>query len=178
MTLRHPILNNDLTRHDRKRWDVALSIITAAFRGRNGDLADVERMAHELRVGISNVNLYIQDNTSQVCPNCREVCCINKHGYYDYQDLIYITALALTMPQYREGVEDTAPCQFLSETGCSMERSIRPFRCNWHFCSELIAFMNSGSAKPFREFNNKFRELQSLRQEMVDQFFTILSTRS
>ena len=149
-------------------------MISLLFEHRNGDLMGTRRMALALRSKIYGVDLFIQENTAQVCPDCRTVCCINKHGYYDHQDLIYISALGLLMPMYREGVEDTAPCQFLSETGCRIERSIRPFRCNWHFCSELITFMNSGPAKPLREFNNRFRELQAMRQEMADQFFQLL----
>jgi hypothetical protein len=175
MALRHQLLNDDLIWHDRKRWYEALSLITNLFERHKGELAEVERIALALRNKIDGVDRFIQENTAQVCPDCRKVCCINKHGYYDHQDLIYITALALTPPQYGAGIEDVAPCQFLSETGCGIERSLRPFRCNWHFCSELIAFMNSGPPKPLREFNNKFRELQSLRQEMADRFFLILT---
>jgi hypothetical protein len=178
MTLRHPILNDYLTWHDRKRWNEALSLITNLFEQRKGDLAEVERIAVKLKNKIDGIDRFIQENTAQVCPDCRTVCCINKHGYCDHQDLIYIAALGLTPSLYGEEIKDTAPCQFLSETGCKIERSIRPFRCNWHFCSELIAFMNSGPAKPLREFNNKFRELQSLRQEMADQFFRILSQKT
>ncbi len=177
MALRHPILNDDLTWHDRKSWDEALSLITQLFGRRTVDLMEIRRMTLALKSKIDGVDLFIQENTAQVCPDCRKVCCINKHGYYDHQDLVYITALGLAPPRYREGIEDTAPCQFLSETGCRIERSLRPFRCNWHFCSELIAFMNSGPAKPLREFNDKFRELQALRQEIADRFFLILQKR-
>ena len=175
MALRHLLLNDDLSWHDRKRWYEALSLITTLFEHSNSDLASVERIAFELSSKIEGVDRFIQDNTAQVCPDCRKVCCINKHGYYDHQDLVYITALGHTPPIYREGIEDAAPCQFLSETGCRIERSLRPFRCNWHFCSELIAFMNSGPARPLREFNNSFQKLQTLRQEMADRFSLILT---
>ncbi len=175
MSVRHPILNDSLTWHDRAKWDEALSMISVLFSKRNGDLSEVRRIAKSLRTSIDAVDGFIQINTAQVCPGCMKVCCINKHGYHDYQDLVYITSLGLKPPPYREGIEDTAPCQFLSECGCTIERSIRPFRCNWHFCSELIAFMNAGPAKPLREFNLKFKELQALRQEMIDHFFGILS---
>jgi hypothetical protein len=35
--------------------------------------------------------------------------------------------------------------------------------------------MSAGPAKPLREFNLQFKELQALRQEMIDYFFDILS---
>ncbi|MGO9953066.1 MAG: hypothetical protein ACLPN1_12775 [Dissulfurispiraceae bacterium] len=153
-------------------------MITILFEQQDRGTQEIRRIALNLKDKIYSVDRFIQTNTSRVCPNCRKVCCINKHGYFDYQDLIYIVALGLTQPVYGEGFEDAGPCQFLSEAGCRIERSLRPFRCNWHFCSELIANMNEGPARSLRKFNNKFQELQSLRQEMVDQFFRILSKRS
>ncbi len=174
MKVPHPVLNESLTWHDRKMWNEALSLLATFFRQRKDDLSGVQRMASLLRAEIDAVDGFIQLNTSQVCPDCRKVCCINKHSYHDYHDLIYITLLGMTPPPYREDVDDADPCQFLSEYGCTIDRPIRPFRCNWHFCSELIAFMNSGPAKPMREFNLHFKELQALRQEMIENFFGLL----
>jgi len=178
MHVHHAVLNDDLTWHDNDKWNEALSLLRILSGHELDSLIRIREMAAALRGKIDDVDSFIQENTAQVCPACRKVCCINKHGYYDYQDLIYITALGLGPPSYGEGIDDTEPCQFLRETGCLIERSIRPFRCNWHFCSELIAFMNSGPAKPLREFNDKFRELQALRQAISDAFFSIVSKSS
>ncbi|HTZ18794.1 MAG TPA: hypothetical protein VMB78_10190 [Dissulfurispiraceae bacterium] len=167
-------MNDALTWHDKKMWAEALSMLAGVFSRRNGDVHEIRDLALSLRRKIDAVDGFIQANTAQVCPGCRKVCCINKHGYYDHQDLIYISALGLKPPPYREGISDTDPCQFLSEYGCTIDRSIRPFRCNWHFCNELIDHMNAGPAKPLREFNLQFRELQALRQEMTDHFFRVL----
>ncbi len=171
----HLLLNNELVWHDRKKWDEAVSLLRDLFAHHNSELSKMGCLAMALRGHIDAVDHFIQQNTAQVCPDCQKVCCINRHGYYDYQDLIYITALGLTPPLYGEGIVDTAPCQFLSECGCAIERSIRPFRCNWHFCTDLMVFMSSGPAKPLREFNLQFKELQALRQAMIDYFFDILS---
>ncbi|HMK55611.1 MAG TPA: hypothetical protein VK448_03125 [Dissulfurispiraceae bacterium] len=170
----HPILNSQLTWHDSKSWNEALLLINRAFVQNMEGLSEVVHIAGELRKEIDSVDGFIQKNTAKICPNCRKVCCINKHGYYDHHDLIYITALGLKPPAYGSGIKDTEPCQFLCATGCTIDRSIRPFRCNWHFCSELIDFMNSGPAKPLRAFNERFRALQTLRHEMVERFFEVI----
>jgi hypothetical protein len=178
MTRPHLILHDELTWHDREKWNEALSLLSDLFNHRNTTFSEMGRLAMALRGHIDAVDHFIQLNTAQVCPDCQKVCCINRHGYYDYQDLIYITALGLTPPSYGEDILDTDPCQFLSQYGCAIERSIRPFRCNWHFCTELIDFMSAGHAKPLREFNLQFKKLQALRQEMIDCFFVILSRDS
>jgi hypothetical protein len=169
------ILNDNLSWHDRNRWNNALSLLRDLFNSSQGALSQTCLHAHTLKEQIDAVDHFIQKSTSQVCPECQKVCCINRHGYYDYQDLIYITALGLTPPRYRDGIEDTDPCQFLSDSGCTIARSLRPFRCNWHFCPELIDSMSAGPAKPLREFNLQFQKLQAIRHTMLDLFFDAIS---
>jgi len=138
-----------------------------------GEMIRVKHYARVLRDEIDGVSDFIQLNTSVVCPACEKVCCINKHGYYDHEDLIYVFALGLEHPVYREGVHDTAPCQFLSEHGCSKERSARPFRCNWYFCDALLVHMEQGPAQPYREFISRFQGIIETRQKMMDEFSRI-----
>ena len=138
-----------------------------------GELTHVVRYARLLRDEIDRISDFIQFNTSAVCPACEKVCCINKHGYYDHEDLIYVFALGLERPVYGEGMDDTAPCQFLSRHGCSKERSVRPFRCNWYFCDTLLAHMERGPAKPYREFISRFQGIIETRRKMIDEFSEI-----
>lgn len=128
-----------------------------------------KKLANQLKLEMDRVSPFIQHITSAVCPTCKKVCCINRHGYYDDQDLIYICALGLEPPSYKEGMEDTDPCQFLSESGCTLERSVRPFRCNWYFCNSLIEYMERGPSKPYREFINRFQRIIELRRTTLDE---------
>jgi hypothetical protein len=121
MTGPHLILNDELTWHDRGKWNEAVSLLRDFFSHHKSDRSEMNRLAMALKGQIDAVDHFIQLNTAQVCPDCQKVCCINRHGYYDYQDLIYITALGLTPPLYGEGIVDTAPCQFLSEYGCAID---------------------------------------------------------
>jgi hypothetical protein len=89
--------------------------------------------------------------------------------------LIYIYALGLKPPVYEEKIEDTEPCQFLSQNGCVIERALRPFRCNWYFCDDLLERMGNSAAKPYREFIDSFQEIIGLRKEMFDAFNGVAS---
>ena len=140
---------------------------------RRDALVHVVQYARVLKEEIERVSHFIQLNTSAVCPACEKVCCINKHGYYDDEDLIYIFALGLKCPVYGEGIRDTAPCQFLSKDGCSKERSARPFRCNWYFCDALLAHMEQGPAKPYRDFISRFQGIIETRRRMIEEFTAV-----
>ncbi len=128
-------------------------------------------LAHQLKLALDACSPYIQQMTSEVCPACEKVCCVNRHGYYDDNDLIYVRALGLELPSYRGGMSDTDPCQFLSDSGCTRERSARPFRCNWYFCNALIEHMEEEPARPYREFISAFQRVVELRGKMLKEFY-------
>ena len=164
-------LNDTPIWHDRARWHASTSLLERMFRSYGNELSAVVECADELWKKIGAVSPFIQDATASVCPACQKVCCISVHGYYDYNDLIYIYALGLRPPRYEEGMNRTDPCQFLSPDGCGLERSARPFRCNWYFCRSLILHMEDGPARPYRQFVNRLQEVIDLRRLMLDEFF-------
>ncbi|MEW6116675.1 MAG: hypothetical protein AB1553_07230 [Nitrospirota bacterium] len=170
MTLLH-LLNDRLSWHSRAEWDIALALLAHFFERYDADLAKVKEHARSIREGIDAVNSFLQLNTAEVCPHCTKVCCANRHGYYDHEDLIYIHALGLRPPRYREGIDDSASCQFIAPNGCTIERSLRPFRCNWYFCDPLLQHMSNGPARPYRAFIAQFQRIIEARRQMVDEFF-------
>lgn len=124
-------------------------------------------LAHQLKTAIDRVSPFIQQITSEVCPSCQKVCCIDRHGHYSDQDLIYVRALGTELPSFKEGMIDTDPCQFLRDSGCSLERAVRPFRCNWYFCDALLEYMRQGPSKPYRQFIERFQKIVELREAML-----------
>jgi hypothetical protein len=170
------LLNHELSWHKRSDWNEAIELLKTFSSEHAYELSHVQDLARIIRFRINEIDAFIQQNTAMVCPHCERVCCINRHGYYDYEDLIYIHAMGLKPPTYKEGISDTDPCQFLSEYGCSIERSLRPFRCNWYFCNALLNHIEQGHAKPYRTFIKQLDEIIDLRKEMLDEFFRILKT--
>lgn len=156
--------------NDQKQWQEATVFLGHVFSNERHVLSPVAEYARDLREGLQALSPFIEENTASVCPVCRNVCCINVHGYYDRHDLIYVYALGLKPPDYGKGLCDTDPCQFLSGNGCCLERSVRPFRCNWYFCLALTQHMENGPARPCRKFTDRLREVVYLRRRMLDEF--------
>jgi hypothetical protein len=129
--------------------------------------------AMALKVAIDSIDGFIQACTAEVCPHCSNVCCINRHGYYDDEDLIYIISLGETLPYYKTGLSETDSCQFLRPTGCSVPRYLRPFRCNWYFCIPLIGFMRQRRGAEYRLFTSGMQEAIDLRAELIEIFKAI-----
>jgi len=128
----------------------------------------MEKITYELKEAFDGISSYIQRHTSKVCPSCRNVCCINRHSYYEKEDLVFIRALALDNVGKKSEREDTDPCRFLQKDGCSLPRYRRPFRCTWYFCERLLESMNSDKPKEYRSFISAFQNLQNLRRKLLE----------
>jgi hypothetical protein len=170
MALLH-LLNHTLSWHKSDEWSKTVSFLNRLYASFTHEFENTRDTARIVAEKINDIDGFIQKHTAEVCPDCRQVCCINKHGYYDYEDLIYIHALGLTPPVYKEGLKDTEPCQFLSDRGCVIERSVRPFRCNWYFCDALIKNIEVGNARDYRHFSRKIEEIMYIRNDMFTSFF-------
>ncbi len=127
-----------------------------------------EKLAQEMKKEIQAVSLFIQRHTSLVCPECKNVCCVNKHGSYDRDDVLFIESLGIRTPAQVSDRGDMEPCRYLSTQGCSLERWRRPFRCTWYFCEPLLESMKNDRGKIYREFINSLQRLMSTRLRLLD----------
>jgi hypothetical protein len=125
---------------------------------------------------LAEASVFIEQNTRAVCPHCVSVCCINRHGRYEEDDLRYLHAAGLSPVPLDEGIgaeggaaADAAPCMRLGREGCTLPRALRPFRCNWYFCTPLLEHMSGGPQRPYRRFMALFGGLVTLRGEMLDE---------
>lgn len=134
-------------------------------------LQKVRMLAQNIRNGFEKIGPLIQQNTEKICPLCRNVCCISKHGYYLFEDLIYLYALGLRPPDCEFGKNDTDPCQFLSHSGCSIEQPLRPSGCTWYFCEPLLEFMEK--RPEYHEFDDLLRDIAELWIEMIEEFIRV-----
>lgn len=127
----------------------------------------VTQQAFQLKNAILQVDTFIESLTQVVCPHCLNVCCKNRHGYYELADIVYLKALKMPLPKYQTDAKDDDVCQFLSRSGCTLKRHQRPFRCNWHFCEALIAHMQIISQKKVRAFSDIFSQALNARRRMM-----------
>ena len=147
--------------------------LEASFDKNRQKYQKVRERAEKIRDGFEEISPLIQQNTEKICPECPHVCCISKHGYYLFEDLIYLYALGLRPPACEFGKNDTDPCQFLSHTGCSIERPLRPSGCTWYFCDPLLEYMEK---KPdYHKFDELLRDIAELWLEMIEEFMRVYS---
>lgn len=127
--------------------------------------------AREVKDRIDAASPLLESITAAVCPACKCVCCISRHSRYDRSDMIYMASLGHDIPEYRPDIEETAPCRFLERTGCKLERSLRPYRCTWYFCTPLLEhIVVTQGPVGYRHFVNLLQQLTEKRMAMINDF--------
>lgn len=122
---------------------------------------------------INRVDPFIQKSTQEVCPQCRQVCCINRHSYHTHFDVLCLMALGEEIPHHKSGLGDSEPCQFLSSGGCRLGRSLRPYRCTWYFCTPLLEYIRNEPVREYRTFIACLERLSAERELLLTSFIEI-----
>ena len=125
-------------------------------------------IAEELKVAFDTLSPFIEKHTAIVCPECNNVCCIDKHGRYDENDIFFMNALDMDINSNLYDRQGTAPCRFIAEKGCTLERWMRPFRCTHFFCGPLLKSLENDNAKVYRTFTDFLQYLISVRKRLLD----------
>ena len=133
----------------------------------NSTVSDRSELARDLKEAFNTVSPFIEKHSAIVCPECEKVCCADKHGRYDSNDLLFLESLNADIPQFRDERKENDACRFICETGCSLERWMRPYRCTFFFCDALLKSLENDNAKLYRAFIEYFQHLVSLRQELL-----------
>lgn len=124
-------------------------------------------LAGDLREAFDVVSPFIEKHTAIVCPGCENLCCKDRHGRYDENDLFFLTALGVAVTADQSGPEESGPCRHMGAMGCSLERWMRPFRCTHFFCDALLKSLENDNAKLYRTFVDYLQHLISIRERLL-----------
>lgn len=124
--------------------------------------------ARDLENAFGLVSPFIEKHTALVCPECENVCCMDRHGRYDENDLFFLRALGVDIPSDRPDLAEIDPCRSMTATGCALERWMRPYRCTFFFCDALLKSLENDNAKLYRAFLQYFQHLVDMRQKLLE----------
>ena len=129
---------------------------------------NLEELASEIKEAFNTVSPFIEKHTAKLCPDCKHLCCKDKHGRYDQDDIKFLKAINEVIPPAQLERHESGPCRYMSENGCSIERYLRPFRCTHFFCNPLLKSLEEDNAKLYAAFIEYFKHLISVRQKILN----------
>ena len=135
---------------------------------------DRARKIVEIALGIketyTDLEPYFRRFIEPFCAKCATPCCVNRHGYPDFEDLIFFNATGRQMNDFDFSCNDTDACQYLGDSGCILSRCVRSYRCTWYFCDEVLDAFKSRDDKAFKKFEYLTKRLASQRMTLIREF--------
>lgn len=131
-------------------------------------ITDKREIASEMKDTLDTLSPFIEKHTAVVCPECAEVCCADRHGRYDSDDLAFLRLLGIATTPYWQERDPAGSCRHMTESGCSLQRWLRPYRCTFYFCDSLLKSLEQDNSKLYRAFIEYLRHLLYLRQRLAD----------
>ncbi len=127
-------------------------------------------MGREIQVYYQALEPFFHDYTEATCHLCDHPCCVNRHGFPDFEDLILFQAMGISIPEYNFHVIDTDICQFLTKDGCKLPRCCRSYRCTWYFCDYVLDEFEHAHRLMFGKFDSVMSRLGEKRGVLLEQF--------
>ncbi|NPA94069.1 MAG: hypothetical protein GXO58_01430 [Thermodesulfobacteria bacterium] len=123
----------------------------------------------------SELEPYFRDYIEPFCKNCPTPCCVNRHGFPDFEDLIFLNACGRNLNEFDFACADTDMCQYLGSNGCRLARCARSYRCTWYFCDEVLDRFESEHSASFMKFDELMHKLASERAKLIKKFESLWS---
>jgi len=160
----------ELLFEDEKAYRSACCQIITFFKKHHGQLSDICAIGREIEGCYRCLEPFFRNYTEGVCHLCPTPCCVNRHGFPDFEDLILFQAMGIRIPRYNFHVIDTDICQFLTPAGCILPRCSRSYRCTWYFCDYVLDKFEHSHTRMFGKFDSAISSLGEKRCVLLMQF--------
>lgn len=140
------------------------------FREHDRQLSGICKLGRQIEGCYETLEPYFHNGTETICHECLTPCCVNRHGFPDFEDLVIFQAMGSSAPNYNFHVKDTDTCQFLTEKGCILPRCNRSYRCTWYFCDYVLDEFEHAHRYTFDRFESILSNLGRKRRVLLREF--------
>ncbi len=152
----------------------AMKLVEAVFDSSSPSVYNLCQLGHGLKKRFYNIEPLLDKFTMPVCAKCPTGCCVNSHGFPDFEDLIFFKSIGLSWLKYDMSKPEHGLCQFLGPIGCSLPRFNRSYRCTWYFCNSLLDTFEKIDNKSFMLFDEQLYRMGLARNSLIDMFKHLL----
>lgn len=152
-------------------------LIDSLFSSGLKEIAGIYRLASRIKNSYDRLEPFFTRFTGPVCARCVTGCCVNRHGFPDYEDMVIFRALRVRRQGFDPTLPDQEPCQYLEKRGCRLERYQRSYRCTWYFCDRVLNRFEKEQLEEYRKFRACCQELASERQHLLTCFGRMIGWR-
>jgi len=143
------------------------------FRLRSERMEPVRAHAERIVTHLETLFPIMADLCERTCPDCREPCCRVATLWHDFQDLLFLHAAGLQIPNAQPMDRLAGGCRHLGERGCTLPRMSRPFICTWYVCPPQTRVLRI--TRRIRVVDEAIEAIKRDRGRMEDAFISAVS---
>jgi len=138
-------------------------------------LNSVISLAGRIKKQLGRVSSDLDLLCSSTCGACTDICCRKATVWYDFKDLLFIHFSGLNFP-VSQIIKKENSCPRLSEKGCILPRTARPFICTWYICpAQKKCLALPGPPSPKKSMMTALEEIKQMRKKLEDEFIRAVS---
>ncbi len=163
---------------DEAQWEQVFESIQRIAERQIEIIGPIRDLAAGIYSHYGQLTGIIEDICSHSCPGCLDVCCIRATLWFDFKDLLYIYFAFGSLPkaQISKKIDDgVQSCCHLTEKGCSLSRTQRPFVCTWYFCPPQKEYLSLQDSEMQNTIDGHLKEIKLLREKIEDEFIRAAS---
>jgi hypothetical protein len=107
---------------------------------------------------------------AHTCTRCPEPCCLTASIWYDLRDLLSFHLLGKPIPVGQPISDYRDVCRFMTNTGCSLPRMIRPWICTWYLCPVQTQWLKKQPDGTRSDLMKYLDEMKTMRAELENRF--------
>jgi hypothetical protein len=118
---------------------LSISKTITAFSARPAvrvETARIRGLSQEIIQAYEDIEPIMERLCLASCPTCVDACCRRATVWYDLKDLLTIYLTTGTFPDSQICRRADNSCCNLTQSGCRLKRSSRPFICTWYICPD------------------------------------------
>ncbi len=157
----------------RQQLQDARATIRILFTKNKEVLSDVAALARDLKKTYEALDQYFTAYTEPFCRLCLNPCCVNRHGFPDFEDLVIFEAMGRRDTIFDYRAKETDVCQYLGKDGCMLPRCHRSYRCTWYLCDKVCERFAFDHSLAFRQFELLMENLVDGRKKILALFSSL-----
>jgi hypothetical protein len=127
-------------------------------------------MAREIDAHLQLLARQMDVICANTCIHCPDPCCLTASVWYDFRDLLSLHLLETPIPIGQPAADYQGVCRFITHTGCSLPRMIRPWICTWYLCPVQSRWLKKQPGGYDRSLLKSLQRIKSLRAGLETQY--------
>ena len=135
----------------------------------------LNQLAREIEKELKDLARRIEIICAHTCVYCPDPCCLTASVWYDFRDLLSLHLMQKPIPIGQPISDYRGVCRFITGTGCSLPRLIRPWICTWYLCPVQTRWLKKQPAQISRHLLTSLEQVKIKRAALEQTFIAVFS---